>query len=410
MEIRPILSALLRNKTAPFLVALQVAISLAILSNALHIVVVRMEISQRPSGIGDEGAVFRIDATAVVEHDFNERVAQQARMKDALKAIPGVLSVATANQMPMTRNGTTTSVASDRKQSQPTADAAYYRTADSLVGTLQLKVVEGKDFDAGDTSEVDAAVDGVTPDVVIVTRALAQALYPDSDKVVGKVVLLGTGEDADALRIVGVVERLQTIGAESGARGDYSLIVPQNIIGKAARFAVRTEPGQRDRIIQAAESVLRKVADGAVVVTSSGADQDRVRRYRKDLALAWMLLLIGVLLLLITASGIVGMSTLWVTQRRKQIGVRRAIGARKHDILRYFIIENVLITTAGIGVGMLLAVALNEVLVRQLELSKLPFPFLLMVGSLFWLLGIIAVLGPALRAASISPAVATRST
>jgi putative ABC transport system permease protein len=59
---------------------------------------------------------------------------------------------------------------------------------------------------------------------------------------------------------------------------------------------------------------------------------------------------------------------------------------------------------------MLLAVALNQLLVRQLELSKLPFPFLLMVGSLFWLLGIIAVLGPALRAASISPAVATRST
>ena len=80
-------------------------------------------------------------------------------------------------------------------------------------------------------------------------------------------------------------------------------------------------------------------------------------RYRADNALAWMLVTVSVLLLLITSSGIVGMASLWVTQRRKQIGVRRALGARRLDILRYFITENVMITSVGVGAGVLLALA-----------------------------------------------------
>jgi putative ABC transport system permease protein len=59
------------------------------------------------------------------------------------------------------------------------------------------------------------------------------------------------------------------------------------------------------------------------------ARQDRKDRYRADVALSWMLVTVSVLLLLITASGIVGMASLWVTQRRKQIGVRRALGASR---------------------------------------------------------------------------------
>jgi putative ABC transport system permease protein len=245
--------------------------------------------------------------------------------------------------------------------------------------------------------------------VVIVTRALALALYPDGGSVIGKTLLTGTGEGADALRIIGVVERLQSIGAEPGTRGEYSMIVPQSGVYNSEKFAVRTQPGQRDRVIGEAEAVLRKFANEPIIIRSNTADTDRTKRYRKDLAMASMLSLVSALLLLVTASGIVGMSMLWVAQRRKQIGVRRAIGARKWHILRYFIIENMLITSFGIGIGVLLATALNQILVTQLELGKLPLSFLLAGAGLFWLLGIIAVLGPALRAVNISPAVATRS-
>ncbi|MDB5952536.1 MAG: permease family protein, partial [Massilia sp.] len=128
-----------------------------------------------------------------------------------------------------------------------------------------------------------------------------------------------------------------------------------------------------------------------------------------DKALSWMLITVSALLLVITASGIVGMASLWVTQRRKQIGVRRALGARRADILRYFIAENVMITGVGVAGGAVLAIALNQLLVSKLEMTRLPPVYLVWGTGLFFVLGIVAVYGPAWRAASISPATATRT-
>jgi len=123
----------------------------------------------------------------------------------------------------------------------------------------------------------------------------------------------------------------------------------------------------------------------------------------------WMLLSVCALLLLVTGSGIVGMATLRVAQRKKLIGVRRALGARKLDILRYFIVENFLITSGGVVAGLLLAVGLNQLLVSQLEMTKLPLAYLAYGAGALWVLGFLAVYGPAWRAAGISPAIATRS-
>lgn len=405
MEIRPILSALLRNKTAPLLVAIQVAISLAILANALYIVNIRQAVSVRPSGIADESSVFRLAVIPITPLNFNESIAQQQRAHQILKGIPGVLSVAATNQMPMGRSGSNSGVASDRKQLESTQASDYY-TSDSLVKTLGLKLLEGRDFTPDDVLEGDPSTSNASPKVIIITHELAKQLYPDGS-VIGKPLFLGTGDDADEVRVVGVVERLQTVAAEAGVRGEYSTILPRRT--DFAQYAVRTEPGQLERVMKQAEEAMRKIGPTAVTVKTKAAERDRSDRYRSDMALAGLLVTVSALLLLITASGIVGMTTLWVAQRRKQIGVRRALGARKIDILRYFLTENILITTGGIASGLLLAVALNQLLVSQLELPKLPVAYMLTGAGIFWLLGILAVYGPALRAASISPATATRS-
>ena len=78
------------------------------------------------------------------------------------------------------------------------------------------------------------------------------------------------------------------------------------------------------------------------IILARSIEEDRNNRYRNERALAWMLIGVSALLLLVTASGIVGMTMLRVAQRRKQIGVRRALGARRVDIVRYFVTENLL--------------------------------------------------------------------
>jgi putative ABC transport system permease protein len=414
MEIRPILSALMRSKTGAILVALQVAISLAILANALHIVNVRQGVAARPSGIAHEEQVVHIEVRHLAKVGANEQLALQKRETDALRAVGGVTAAAFVNQYPLSQSGMNTSVAADRKQERSTADAAMYYSPDSLVQAWQMKLVEGREFRADEVMDIDNDTQpDAFPAIAIITRSLAAKLWPNASSYVGKTFYNGTGNDANALQVVGVVERLQTISGQVSERGEFSLIVPMRLAnGFGTVYAIRAEPGQRERVTREAEAALRK-ANGAaspVILRSKTFDQSRKDRYRADVALSWMLITVSVLLLLITASGIVGMASLWVIQRRKQIGVRRALGARKVDILRYFITENVMITSLGVVGGVMLAAGLNQILVAQLNMTRLPLMYLGAGALVFWALGVAAVYGPAWRAASISPATATRST
>ena len=411
MEIRPILSALMRSKTGAILVAVQVALSLAILANALHIVNVRQEVAARPSGVAAEGDVFHLLARNLRPLGHNEELALQKRLAAAARAVPGVVSVAQVSQVPLSRNGSNSGFAASRKQENSTAVAAVYITPDSLIKTWGLQLREGRDFTPAEIAEIDQNVTEVFPPQVIVTRAMAEKINPGGGSALGMPLFLGTGENAQQLQVVGVIERLQSQGAEVGEQGEYSVIFPVRLTGEGdTLLTIRAEPGQRDRVMKEAEQAIRAATPDKLIVRIRSLEEDRSTRYRADRALSWMLITVSALLLLVTASGIVGIASLWVTQRRKQIGVRRALGARRIDILRYFLTENFMITSVGVAVGVVLALALNQLLVSQLEMARLPLPYLLGGALLFWLLGLGAVYGPAWRAASISPATATRST
>ncbi len=408
MEIRPILSALMRSKTGAILVALQVALSLGILSNALHIVNERREVAARPSGAADESSMFYIQARNLKNAGPEQILADQKREAAALRAVPGVVSVADVNQMPLSRSGSNTGIAVDPRQTNETALASAYNSPDSLIHTLGLRLVEGRDFLPQEIQEIDENTSAETPKLIIITKALAEKMWP-GQSAVGKQAYIG-GAEGFSMRVVGVVERLQSAHTEVGERGEFSLIFPTRLYGNpGSMYAIRTEPGQRDRVMKEAEAALRATSATPMILRLRTMEEDRKDRYQADLTLSWMLVSVSVLLLLITASGIVGMASLWVTQRRKQIGVRRALGARRIDILRYFLTENFMITSCGVFGGVLLGVGLNHLLVTKLEMARLPLEYLAGGAFVFWALGVLAVYGPAWRAASISPATATRS-
>lgn len=409
MEIRPILSALLRNKTGPILVALQVALSLAILANALHIVEERRAVAARPTGLSDEASTFYFRVRNLSSDGPELMLANIKRELAVLRAVPGVASAAKVSQMPVSRSGSTTSVTADPRQQRETAPASQYVSGDSLIKTFGLKLVEGRDFLPGEITEINENASRELPKQIIVTKALAEKLWPGAPAV-GKQLWFGIGDAAQSFEVVGVVERLQSAHADVGETAEFSVIMPTTLYGQPGNlYAIRAEPGQRDRVIKEAEEALRKSSSTPMILRTTTVEDDRKDRYRADVALSWMLIVVSVLLLLVTSSGIVGMASLWVTQRRKQIGVRRALGARKLDVLRYFILENVMITSAGVFGGVLLGLGLNHLLVSKLEMARLPLHYLVGGAVVFWALGILAAYGPAWRAASISPATATRS-
>ena len=408
MEIRPIISSLLRNKTGALLIAAQVALSLAIVANALYIIRDRLALTARATGVTEEGNLFRIGVAPSKDPETPEgKLALQQRYREVITAVPGVVSAAWTNQTPLSTSGWNMGLALKPSQTDSSSNTAVYFGPDSMVKTFGLKLIEGRDFSEQDVEEVDPDKSQSLGRNIILSQTLARKLFP-SGPVAGKTIYLGIGSTAQPLQIVGVVERLQSPWAQSGERGELSTLMAQRRVQGYAMFAVRSEAGQRDRVMKDVEAALSKMP-GQIVVQNKSMDEDRFDIYRNDRAISWMLITVTVLLLLVTASGIVGMATLWINQRRKQIGVRRALGARKIDVLRYFITENFIITTGGVVAGLVLAVGLNQLLVSQLELSKLPIGYLAGGSVLLWLVGVAAVYGPAWRASGISPAIATRS-
>jgi putative ABC transport system permease protein len=408
MEIRPILSSLLRNKTGALLIAAQVALSLAIVANALYIIKERLQLVSRESGVAQESEVFRIAVSPLKDYETAaEMAAQRKRVADLIRGVAGVVSVAGTNTSPLSNSGWNTGLLLKPDQTESTAQSALYFGGDSLVKTLGLKLVEGRDFAPQEIVDVDPEASQDMGRVAILSKRLAEEMFPGASAV-GKRFYLGGNPNGEPVQVVGVVETLQTPWANAGPRGEQSTILGVNMLNSFSRYVVRAEPGQRDRVLKDVELALGRVP-GLMVVQKNTLDEDRFDMYRNDRAIAWMLTTVTVLLLLVTASGVVGMATLWVNQRRKQIGVRRALGARKFDILRYFITENFIITSGGVVAGLLLAIGLNQLLVSQLELSKLPIAYLAVGSLVLWLVGIAAVYAPAWRASGISPAIATRS-
>ena len=403
MEIRPILSALLRSKTGAFLIAAQVALTLAILGNAIYIVQDRLAIAARPTG-ADEANTFYIRL-----YGFREGVDVPA-MLDAdlamVRAMPGVKAVATANMAPLTQSGWNLSVQPNSSDDDvESTNTAFYFSSENLVEALGLQLTEGRYFTPDEVQVVEPSIANVEPKLTILTRSLAKHLFPDAKSYVGQVVYLGESR----MEVVGIVEKMQSPWAQLGDAAERSIIVPMRQLEPNASYIVRTEPGQLDRLMREVEDKLVAARDDRVHLRTQSLLEARANRYRADRSLAWMLITIMGLLLLVTASGIIGMASLWVNQRRKQIGVRRAIGARRGDILRYFLIENLMVTSFGIAVGLGLAIALNQWLVSALEVPRLPLHYLPGGVVALWALGLLAALGPAWRAARIPPAEATRS-
>jgi putative ABC transport system permease protein len=404
MGLRPILSAMGRNKFGAILIATQIAVTLAFLANALTLVEHRVAWSDRPSGL-DENNIFILSSQSI--DPSNDQASRQSADIAALRSMGGVVDAFSANMYPLRGGGWIETVNLTADQKTPTALTAYYMGDEHALQTLGLNLVAGRNFTA---QEVTDRTENSQPRIggLIVTQALAALLFPKGDAL-GRSIYV---EDvAHSSPIIGIVDRLQ--GPMSSATGlgstfaENSVIVPNRLIQDSPDYLVRTQPGRRDAVMKAAEAKLMEL-DGNRLISGQSMQQVRAEAYRGDHGLVVLLISICCALIIVTAFGIIGLTSYWVAQRRRQIGIRRALGATRQAIVRYFQAENLMIAMAGVLVGVAFASLLNLWMVKSFEMVRMDNTRAI-GGALFMLpLGQIAVFWPALRAASIPPALATR--
>jgi putative ABC transport system permease protein len=407
MQIRPILATLKHHKAGTLLIALQIALTLAIVCNALFIIRQRVAHLSQPSGV-DEANLLVVRNQWAGKPANGEIASRMAADVDTLRRLPGVADAYASNTYPLSSGGIAFGIGHSPDKLKPVSTTAIYFADENALPTLGLKLVAGRNFRPDEIGQVDRHGD-IQPGAIIVTRVLADRLFPDGSAL-GKTAYISKKPST----IVGIVERLQTPWVDSSMAeyADCSTLVPYRQLTGSTVYVVRAQPGQLESVRSHVRAALYAGNRMRVISPKDGVQtfaEVRAEAYKSDRGMAVLMGVISVVLLAITAAGIVGLSSFWVGQRRKQIGVRRALGATRHDILGYFLTENLLISVVGVLVGTVLALGLNLWLMKQFEMVRIAPGYVAVGVVVLLLLGQGAVLAPALRASRVPPVEATRS-
>jgi putative ABC transport system permease protein len=409
IQIRPILVALRRHKAGTLLIALQIALTLAIVCNALFIIHQRLDHLSESSGV-DEADVFVIYNQWAGNMSAQQIDAQIQADMVALRQLPGVRDASPSNGYPLQGSGWDNYVMMTPEQVKMTTDSAVYLGDEHLLDTLGTRLIAGRNFRPDEIAAMGPQ-EMITPPVVIVTKTLADRLFPDGSALGKSFYSMGTVPTT----IIGIVDDLHRQGTDRWNKpyAGQSLIWPMRLDNPyGINYIVRAKPGQLAAAMREAPKALFALNRMRIIDPKDGI-QDyatiRHKAYDSDRGMAILMGIICAVLLAITAAGIVGLTSFWVGQRRKQIGVRRALGARQRDILAYFLTENFLISAAGVVLGTVLAIAFNLWTATRFEMSRMSMAYVGIGVLVLLLLGQGAVLAPALRASRVSPVEATRS-
>lgn len=403
MQFGPIWRALMRNKTGAVLIALQMAVTMAIMVNAISIIQTRSEAMARPSGVNEIDTFYL--SSIGFNDNFNEQVAVDEDLA-AIRAMPGIVNVVQTNSVPLSGGGWSMSLSTEAGADTDGSSTALYFVDEHGLETYDLKLVAGENFAPTDVTW-RTPEDSTWPGRVLITVELAKSLFGDEDwqSGVGQTVYI---EEDQPMMVLGIVERMQA--AWNGWDGvERTMLVPQKTEFGGSRYIIRAEPGQRDVVMPQVEEMLAQSNRDRLIRGLTTMEETRERSYRGDASMIKLLLFTVGLLLLITALGIVGLASFSVSRRTKQIGTRRALGASKADIAKYFLSENLLISGVGVLLGAVLTIGLNIWMVDAFDLDSMNGMLIPAAMVVLLVVGQLAVLGPARRAASVPPAVATRT-
>lgn len=401
MELGPIWRAILRNKSSYALIALQIAVTMAIMVNAIAIIQERSSNMARESGIDEDNIVTFSSISFATDIDMRTMIDEDLAM---LRAMPGVREAIATNSFPLRGGGSSRGLATEPGPDADGIGVAVYFSDEHAVDAYGTNIIDGRNF-AQDEIAWNDSESSTWPATGVITEAIAKELFPDEQgSYVGKTVYIN---DNDPVKIIGILDKLQAPW-DGWDRVENSMLVPVRLDDENVKYVVRTESGQLNNLIPKIEESMAKNKDRIIEDVRTMAEV-RERSYLGDAAMIKMLSFIVILLTAITGLGIVGLASFSVSRRTRQIGVRRALGATRPEIMRYFMIENFIISSVGIIAGGVFAIALNVFMVQAFALTPLAWYVVPIAMIILWLVGQAAVAGPARRASAISPAIATRS-
>lgn len=327
LQIKPILTMLMRNKSGPILLLIQIVLSVAIVANASFIICERISLMDRDSGTSEKEVfdfkIYNFDTNIDLE-------SQTQRDIRAIRALPGVIDASTTSMTPLSGGGWSTgfTVGSSLGKAKDTETSAVYYGDEHMLNTLGVNLVEGRNFYEEEvlTGSPNLAT------LAIVSKAFAKVTWGDTPAV-GQIMYEGDFGD-QPIKVIGIVDKLQGAWVNSKYLNN-SVILNTQLVRAYTRVLVRGEVGTLAQLKESIPIALHKDNRDRVIDGFTLISEHRKRVYRNHELMATVLSMMVVLLLLITSLGLAGMVMFNIERRTKQIGTRRALGAKKRDIISF---------------------------------------------------------------------------
>jgi putative ABC transport system permease protein len=401
------------NRTRVVLIILEIAITLAIVTNCVNVIMAERLKMSRQSGLDDAHTFWMrirpFDAAYRKDGAIDNAVDRDVRL---IAEIPGVQAVANTNLRWWEGGGSSSPYVGLGGNAEPQSSQQYYGTKD-LIPAIGAKIIAGRAFREGDHG-TGPMIDPATN--VIISKALADTLFPDGNAVGRQIqVAIRRGETiGDPKTVVGVIEEFYNpfgMPGQGDVIADRVVLMPARVgsYSGGMSYQVRVKPGVAMATVMTEVEKRLAAADAGRVFEFLSTMDRRKQWFSTSTVIVTTMTFIIITLVAVTVLGLLGLTSLAVSERTKQIGTRRALGATKGDILGHFLIENWIVTTAGIVLGIIAAYALNFALVSQMTDVKLSWQLVSGAVLLLWVNGLVATLPPAWRAMMVAPAVATRS-
>jgi len=405
MEFGPIFRALFNNPTRFWLILVEVALTLAIVVNCTSIFLDKWEGFSSPTGMDVANILV------ITTEPFGENFEIEAFVEDVgdsdlarLRSHPSIINATPIHHIPLSGSGSITG----RKAAGSEIDTvrvAYYRVDENGLETLGVRLIDGRNFNRGDIEDARDGGDGDSGRNVIITKAFAERVFPDGN-VVGRQI--SNSDDEKTATVIGVIDRMSN-SWPSSSFGDHTILRPgMERDSREMNYLVRTEPGTIDALYTELEELMVSLESDRVVTVRT-LSEIKLGYFRRALMAMKIWAAVIVLMIFVTSLGIVGLTSFSVTQRTREIGTRRALGASRVSILRYFLLENWLITTIGLAIGTVLTILLNYGLAEYAEAPKIDWILLAGGAAVLWIAGQVAALIPAIRATTVAPEIATRT-
>ena len=393
----------LKQHTRKALVISEVALSLVLLIGAGLMIRSFWKLQNVDPGFDTRnGLTMSLVLNWIRYSEPHQRLAFFDRAIEQIRAVPGVVSVGATTKIPLAGGGSTQPFTIEGRPSaaiaeQPMAQTRYI--SPDYFRAIGIPLRQGRFFSDQDR-------DNSVP-VIIISEAMARRFWPGENPI-GKRLTPSFHPEPGAREIVGVVGDVKTSGLDVDSSAMMYLPYKQLAL-PFMTFVVRTSSNP-ESLVQPVSKAIYSIDKEQALTDVQTMDQVLMKSLSDRRFNMTLLLTFAGVALVLAAVGVYGVMNYTVTLRRRELGIRMALGAERRDVLRLVLGQGLMLTLIGVGAGLISAYALTRLMSSLLYgVTATDYLTFISVSAVLIAVGVAASYVPARRATKVNPTIALRS-